>query len=573
MPLCWRLVRNGNRVGIAGAAFLLLTLLAPPALSRKEYHSEAYHVAVSVEPDGSVAVHEEIRVRFDGGPFTYFYRGIPLSRADGIEGIRATEPTRVRKRENRMEVTWTFPPCRDTTRTFVVDYRARGVLFNEGDHRRLRWPAFPPGERPYRIDAASATIVLPAGTPPPVCATEPTGLAFHPRSRRIEADGMPADSEPSEMELTLEPVRLRANRNVVLRVDFPPGALPGPDPAWRLEQLRWKERRPGVLAAAGVLLALGLGWILRTRSDLMARLAPGTAGARLRGPFPTRSEPPEEVSPALAGALVLGQPAMVHAFAVLFDLSRRGLLTLVPSASGGRWASPKPKVFRGASPGDLEPWERTVYDAAFQQANADGSADWRRVVSRLSRCQPAFSRQVQSGLVQRGAFDPAGLEGRGVLKRRLLMLLVPDVAAVIAGILLLKALGPAAFLPVGAIAVVLVVAAVMTATFPLRTRRGRELAQAWKGFARYLQDAPKSSTPMDAARFAGWLPHAVALGAAMPWVKAGQRAGIEPPSWFRSSSGDLDADMRALRAVLAIAGATAASSGAHGGGGASSGAG
>lgn len=287
------------------------------------------------------------------------------------------------------------------------------------------------------------------------------------------------------------------------------------------------------------------------------------------------SEPPEELSPALSGAVMFGQPAMPQAFAVLLDLARRGALRLEPENTGRRWSSPRLKISRGNPGVVLEPWEQVVFDTVFERANADGGVDWRRAVSALGRRNRAFTESVQEGLVRRGSFDRAGVEGRRVMKRRLLTLLIPDVAAVVAGLLLLDTLGPAAFIPVIAIAVVIFAAAIATTTFPLRTRRGAEAARAWKGFARYLKEAANGSTPVDASRFGAWLPHALALGVATPWVKAARRWGPEPPSWFRSGVGDLAGDMRMLTSVVAIAatsgGGAGGSRGAAGGG--SSGAG
>jgi hypothetical protein len=562
-----RRTRSGGAGRVArmlGAVTLLLAAVSPPATARKEYHAETYRVTLRVQPDGSISVREEIRVRFDGGPFTFFYRGIPFTRTDGIDRISASDSTRVRAHKNRVEVTWNFAPCRDTTRTFVVDYRAQGVLYDEGDHRRLRWVAFPAGERPYRIDAGSADVVFPAGAPPPsACTTKPANLAFHQKRLAAEASVGQTSSWMNDAVLELEPTRLRANRTVVLQVDIPRGALTGSQPAWWLERLRRKERLPGVLAVAGALVLLGLLWVLRTRSDRVAKLAPGSLGARLGGSGPPVPEPPEEISPALSGTLLFGRPAMPQAFAVLFDLARRGTLRLDPGGSRSRWASPQPKIRRGKSAADLEPWERIVLDAIFERPNTDGSVEWRRAVSGLVRRYREFARSVQEGMVQRGSFDPAGIEGRAAMKRGLLILLVPGAAAAVAGFLLLDTLGPAAFIPVGAIAVVVFASAIATKTIPLRTRRGAELARAWNGFAHHLKSASKSSTPVDAARFAAWLPHAVALGVATPWVKAARHWGIAPPSWFRSDSGDIAGDMRVLTSVIA---ATSTSGGVAGGG-------
>jgi hypothetical protein len=567
MRILTRFAGAGRVARILGAVALLAAVLSPPANARKAFHAEAYHVTLRVQPDGSVMVREEIRIRFAGGPFTFFYRGIPSARTDGIVVVGPSDSTRIRTRKRRVEVTWNFVLCRDTTRTFVVEYLARGVLYDEDGHRRLRWSAFP-SEHPYRIEAASVAILFPPGTPPPISfITKPVDRALR--------EARPWAEEPA---LDFGPALLAENRTVVLQVDLPPGALSGPEPAWRLARLRWRDHLPGVLAVTGAFLVLGLSWVLRARSELLATLAPGTAGGRVNGAEAFVNQPPEEISPALSGALLLGQPELPQAFAVLFDLTRRGVLRLDPGGTRGRWVSPRPKVRRGVAPGDLQPWERIVLDAVFERSNTDGSADWRHVVSTLSRRFRNYTGAVQEGLVRHGAFDPAGLEGRRAMQRGLLLLLVVEAAAAIAGILLTDQLGPAAFLPLGATTAVLVGVLVTRAAIPVRTQRGVELARAWKGFARYLKNASKGSTPVDAARFAAWLPHALSLGAGPPWAKAAQRGGVEPPVWFRSDSGDITGDMRALTSIIAIAAAAGGRAGSAGsgdgaGGGGSSGAG
>jgi hypothetical protein len=551
-----RSVGAGRVARILGAVALLAAVLSPPANAHKAFHAEAYHVTLRVQPDGSVAIREEIRIRFVGGPFTFFYRGIPSTRTDGIAVVGPSDSTRVRTRKSRVDVTWDFVPCRDTTRTFVVEYLARGVLYDEKGHRCLRWSAFP-SEHPYRIEAASAAILFPPGTPPPI------SFVTEPGDRTVRAARPWAD----EPVLGYGPAPLAENRTVALQVELPPGVLSGPEPAWRLARLRWRDHLPGVLAVTGALLVLGLFWVLRARSELLATLPPGTAGRRVNSTDASVNQPPEEISPALSGALLFGQPELPHAFAVLFDLTRREVLRLDPGGTRSRWVSPRPKVGRGVAPIDLQPWERIVLDAVFERLNSDGSADWRHVVSTLSRRFRDYTRAVQEGLVRHGAFDPAGLEGRRAMQRGLLLLLVADAAAAISGILLTDRLGPAAFLPLGAVTAVLAGMLVTRATVPVRTPHGVELARAWKGFARYLNSASKGSTPVDAARFAAWLPHALALGVGAPWVKAARRWGVEPPVWFRSDSGDIANDMRVLTSVVAIAAAAGGRAGSAGGGG------
>jgi hypothetical protein len=533
---------------------LILAAFSPtPAAARKAYRAESYTTALRVNPDGSIAVHEEIRVRFDGGPFTFFYRGIPYARTDGIDALRSPDSTVTRRRKERVDITWRFAPCRDTVRTFVLDYLARGAVYDKDGHPRIRWTAFPT-ERAYRIDAASATIVLPAGTPEPTAfRTEPGNAGIRSASSWLESPG-----------LVLPPMQLAPNRTVVLQVDLPAGALACGVPAWQQERMRWKERSPGVFAAAVAILVLGLFWVVRARAGLLAKLAPGTAGSGTASPTAIVSEPPEDCSPALAGALVAGQSLLPHAGAVLFDLVRRGVLRMDPGPSRGRWASPRPVLSSGDALAELMPWERCVRDSVLERRRPDGSAEWRAAVSALYRRHRDFTRAVQDGMVQRGLFDPAGLEGRRAMKRRILFLLVPDALVSVAGVLLLPTLGPFALLPLGALAIVMVAAALATTTFPLRTRRGKELAASWKMFARALKQADRGTLQLDSARFAAWLPHAVALGVAPAWVKNAKRRGLEPPEWFRSGSGDVAHDMRTLAAVIVIV----SSSGGHGGAGA-----
>jgi hypothetical protein len=546
---------------------LLSAVLPRPTFARKDYRAESYNVLLRLSGDGSVSVREEIRVRFDGGPFTFFYRGIPFARTDGIDGITPSDSARVRMRNDRADVTWQFAPCRDTTRVFTLEYRARGVLYEEGGKRRFRWRAFPQ-ERAYPIDAASALVLVPGqGWPKVEVRAEPGNVSFVANpglSGPTAEQGFTA----AKTGVRLAPTALRPNRSVVLQVDMASNLISGPDPGWHQQRLRWKERLPGPLAAAAALLVLGILWILRARADVLARLAPGTAAAHVGKVRMPVSAPPEEVSPALAGALVFGQPALLHAVAVLLDLARRGALRIDPGAPHSRWTSPRPRIRRGAAPADLEAWERIVLDSVFAQPSPDGSVEWRKAISTMNRRFKEYRSAVHAGLVRRGAFDAAGLEGRRTLRRRLLLLIVPDLAAAAAGILLLGALGPAAFLPLGAMCVVMTTAAVVSETFPLRTRQGADLAHAWKGFARYLKDAARGETPIDAARFAAWLPLALSLGVATQWTKAAQRRGIEPPDWFRSDAGDMAADMRVLASVVA---ATISSSGGSASGGAAGG--
>ena len=99
--------------------------------------------------------HRDGRLRFESGTFREVFREIPARRTDGIEVMRAemqgvplpfgTEAgtVEVRQRNGRVRVVWRFRPVEEVTRTFVLNYRVKGVLRQEGGADLLVWRGTP----------------------------------------------------------------------------------------------------------------------------------------------------------------------------------------------------------------------------------------------------------------------------------------------------------------------------------------------------------------------------------------------------------------------------------------------
>ena len=99
---------------------LLFFLFAVPAAA-KDYSAERFDSHVEVLQGGTLQVTETVRLRFEDGTFTEFFREIPARRTDGIDIISTTmdgnavtpgEGTgHVEIRgESRVRVTWRFAP-------------------------------------------------------------------------------------------------------------------------------------------------------------------------------------------------------------------------------------------------------------------------------------------------------------------------------------------------------------------------------------------------------------------------------------------------------------------------------
>lgn len=548
---------------------VLAVLPATPALARKAYRAESYRTEVRIQPDGSLRIREEIRVRFAGGPFTFFYRGLPTRRTEGIAEIVSPDSIEIRPRRSRIEVTWRFPATRDTVRTFELEYLARSAMLLGTRSDRLEWRLFPE-ERAYAIDHAVGAVVLPPGWPEPQgLATRPRGRDFHVARPHAQASGLIGPADPRSVVLSLGPFALEQNRSVVVLADVQAGFIEAPPSAWQERERLWRDRLPGVLIVSSFLLTLGVFWALWSRAYFVSQLQRGPGWSSPAGKVFALTAPPDDASPAHVGALTYGLVNAVPILAGLFDLARRGVIRFEVGPKRFAWSTPPMRIHPGPRPTGLVAWERVLLDAVFRKADGEGVATWDRAGSEIQKLGSRFLRATREELIQRGDLDARAIASRRRLYVRGLAIFGLAGVLVVLAFLLMPRLGPYAFIPAGAAVVAGSVAMVAGGTILPHTAQGAQKARAWRGFAKFLRESSKGNAALDTARFHAWLPHAVALGVAPAWIKAGKRWGLSVPDWFRTPSGN-PGDISALLAVTA---ASSSHGGAGGGGGGAGGGG
>jgi hypothetical protein len=526
-------------------ALILAGALAGGAAA-KSYTAELYTSDLRVQEDGSLIVTETIRFRFESGEFTHVWRTLPLRRLDAIEQIESPDPIIVAKKREMVSVRWNFTAIRDTVRVFTLSYRVRGVLQNVDGRPLLRWTAFP-AERTYRIARARATLSWPPGWPTP---------------ERLDAGGSRQRPMLTEGGALFELGSLHRERTAVIRADFAAGSPPVATPVWQMRRERWSRQNPMFFAIGGVLLVLGVALVVRMRKSAVAP----DPFSRTVTPQPA---PPSELPAILAGPVRDGRVWLRHAVAGLIDLGAQGILSFEMEPRKSRWTGKIYRMRRLTVPTSLGTAERAALESAFKKCDPDGTVELRKAWISLMRDMKPFERLARAELEQRGEFDPAVAEGGRRISRFGLLLFVLAAGAGLLVALSFDRVGPGAIVPVAVLAVIATAAVAIGATIPLQSATGRAHAQEWKGFSRYLKDAAKGSTPVDAGRYARWLPYAMAFGAADSWLRAGKKWQIAPPPWLKGLEGDSDG----MAAWVPVFGASAGGHGGVGAGGAAGAAG
>ncbi|MCO1655770.1 DUF2207 family protein [Pseudonocardia humida] len=284
------------------------------------------------------------------------------------------------------------------------------------------------------------------------------------------------------------------------------------------------------------------------------------------------TERPDDLPPALGGALVAGGPPMQVVPAVLLDLAGRGAVTIEAEDEGSWASSPKVRVRlvdRAAVRDDVE---RVVWDRLAEKAE-DGVVRSSHLAS-VSTWSGQVRDAVRAQMRERKWLDPRAALARGLLAVIAAICLVTGIfAMLLAGV----GSGP---LPawIGAVALlaVAVTAFVLLVTYPALTPAGLEAAVPWTAYRDGLKAAAKDEDAhldLDAA-----LPDAVALGlgdALGERLKNATEAGV-PLRAFASGRADDAAHLAAFPWWVAFSSSTAGTSstgtvsgtGAGGGGGA-----
>jgi hypothetical protein len=551
------------------AILLLLCALPLSVGAAKSYTAERFDVDWNLTENGTLEVTETVVFRFAGGPFTYVYRELPQDYSDGIEGIATSldgQLLPIGSQAGQVEiagndpikVTWHLSPTADTTHTFQLKYRVLGMIRQEAGADLFWWNALPT-EYEYPIASSTVRLTYPAHL-------RPNGPPEVRRGNAMMAQG--------DGEVTWTAQNLKPNTPLTVALPFPAGSLIAAPPRWQARAASARAAMPGFLAAAGAALAVGLVWlwvlwVRARRHGTAAGVVPACA-----------STLPSDLAPALAGALAAadGRPNATQALGTLFDLARRGIVTITESPDK-RWYRGRDFDVRlqDPTPPGLRPHEEGLRALMFTARQ--GPVEMVKVSElgrRLASQSKQFTEPLTAELSAASLIDPQ----RKATARRFLVigviLLLTMLPLAALGALLVTKYGGWPFL-LAAVAFLLSMAAfIMAAAYsPLSDEGAREAAR-WRSFQAYLKDVIKGrDAAWDLNLFERYLPYAAALGLAEGWAKAFQkRGGAEIPAWFRAVTDSGDGNMAAFIAMThATSSAGASASGGAGSGGAGGGGG
>lgn len=571
---------------------LLIALLATgpfvaPVLA-KSYSFTRVEIDAQVDPDGSMWITEKRTFNFNGSfswaTYTLERRGwsavTDVSVADDL-GIYAEASTgtprtyQVTLSPKEMEVKWHFR-AQDEQKTFVIRYRAAGVVTRYRDTAELFWRFIGTG---WEVPAEEVRIRVRI---PGAAEADLRAWGHGPLTGMVTlTDGA----------VILEVPGLERETAVETRVLFPAALVPG-------APLKDENGLPRILAEeARLARAANLERLTPLLNLLMFPIAIGLALAtwgvlylrhgrehRIHLPHPYLREPPAAYSPAILGALLRwGTPSGQDFGATILDLARRGYLTIRQEGLGG---TTHRFIRKSGPPAELSESDRRALTMLFRWGNGSSATDaefrtaaWRRADA--GRMFKEWQRAVEQEAKTYGFFDEESLRIRdrvswlhtGMTVGGLLLSLVAIIAFrfwLVTGFI--------AF-PMGGMLLSL-----LEGPLVRRTREGATDLAQWRAFRRFLRDFStlRDAPPPAITVWEHYLPYAVSLGVAERVIRQfpaayGEGAAVPAISWYSSTSGlrgtgvgaplmNLSSMSQGLARSLAIATMPRSSSSGRGGG-------
>ncbi len=563
-------------------SLFILLALAPPgsAAAAKSYSADRFDVDIAVQQGGALKVSETVVFRFAGGPFTFVFRELPIARTDGITDIQATldggllpegsAPGQVEiTGANPIRVEWHFAPTSDSVHTFGLTYLAHGVVSQEANADALNWQALP-SDYAYPIGKSTVTVRWADTTGKLVGAPQVTQGRASVETRDAEAIYTATD--------------LRANTRLTIGLRYERGSLIAALPQWQASQIQAQAQAREaaarqaqwvpffILISALVFFGITLGLLLFWSRYRRESFAPG--GALL----PNR--PPDDLPPAIAGALNGSSPAWPNALATLFDLAQRGVIQIDEIPGRGWFKSRDFALQLLAEPKGLRPHEQALLALLFESKKGKRTTIKMSEVARNVQGRwKIFGDTLKQEMLDLRLLDPVRQKARRGLNIASGVLISFGAVASIGGLFLVNDLGGwFELIPLSVVGAAVVGFVLASEVSPLSEEGARRAAQ-WQDFYRYLRLLARGKENIFRTDlFELYLPYAATYGLAEQWAKYFQKqSGVQIPSWFHAlaSSGSRDgSEMGAFVAMMSASNsAGGAGSGAAGAAGAAAGGG
>ncbi len=542
----------------------------------KAYSAERFDVDVTVEDGGSLLVTETVVFDFVGGPFTFVFRELPTDHTDGVQILSASVDgapyspgTNAGQVEisggNPLRVTWHMEATSNAARTFVLTYRAQGVVRQEAGADALLWQALP-DEYEYTIGSSATAVHYP---PTASLVAEPKVYA-----------GQAQISQQSGTVL-FQTGPLSANSPLVVGLSFTPGSLISAPPAWQTaEQARAEVRAaqqaqmPYWLALAALVFVGGVGgFVAYWRQN---RFAPRLVSKQ------TIYNPPGDLKPGVAGAITAeaASPTWASALGTLFDLADRGFLRIDELAEKKWYREHDFVVQPVGQPVGLRPHEESLLDLLFETKK--GRVEQVRISDLSGRVTSSpwekYKKALQGEMEAAGYFSEERRQARRVMLVLGGLLLAVGLGGLLLAVFLVDELGFGPFVVAGGLMALGSVGLVMGVAFSPLSDDGAETAVAWKAYAQHLRNVSKGKEAVSSPdMFERHLPYAAAFGLLPQWAKHFEKAGWNKlPAYFHTLSTTAVSEQMtvfvAMSAATSSSGGSATGAGAAGAGAAGGGA-
>lgn len=548
----------------------ILILLSPgAALAAKSYGADRFDVRIAIQSGGSLQVTETVVFRFAGGPFTYVFRDLPTGYTDGITDLQATfdgSPLPPGTNAGQVEITgtdpirvrWHFAPTFDSVHAFTLTYRAHGVVRKESDADTLYWNALPGS---YEYPIASSTIVVTWGD----TSAKLTGL---PTVRQGSAS---VDSSASQATFTARD--LKPNAPLQIAVRYAPGSVVTAPPEWQAraaeEQAREVQKEaqqaqwaPFFIAIAALVFVAG-AFGLFSYWNRYRRESPVTSHSEFQP-----SRPPDDLPPAIAGAINGNGPAWPNALATLFDLAQRGMIQ-IDEIPGKGWFHRRDFTLTLVSePNDLRPHEQGLLATLFESKKGkQTTVKLSQVSQNMNRQWKKFADPLKLEMQVLQLFDPERQGARRVLNVLSTILILLGGAVFVASLLSIPVLGGwFVIIPLSVVGVA-IVGIILAFGLSPQSEQGALRAARWQNFYRYLRYLVSGKVKvLRTDLFERYLPYAASYGMAEEWARYfTKHTAVHIPSWFHAVAGANSVDDDEMGAFVAMMTATSAAGGADGG--------
>ncbi len=546
------MVRSGL-LGILTLLILTTTFLMTSAVEAKSARYTHFDADLVLLEDGSFRITETQVVTFEGGTFSKGHRDISTVRTDGITDVTVAESIdgklvaysqttsedlasginqfALSSNQTMLSIRWSFESTSDQSRTFVISYLVSGALRvypdEEPPNQQIWWtPVSSALTSETPVDASRVTITLPKAVPLSAVAAS------------SDSEDVPEVLSTDGQVFTWEENEFSSGEELTVRLQFPVLLPDVVAPAWqaaddadRARQAESETRNSlihlmmigaGLLLLGGGVVGLFGVWYTRGRdphTGLVADFIP---------------QPPDDLSPGLAGTLVDEHANESDIVATLLDLARRGEISMTDLGLSG----PEKRAFGHDYKLELlntsrepAPHEKRMLTAIFgANYQAGASTTLNKAKGAVIASYPAFKDDLYAELVRIGYFNRSPEETRKRWGRRGFWITGIAIAAAVIGYF---ALDSFALIPAAALLLLSVVVRPLGKAMPQKSLAGAESAAKWKAFKRYLQEIDRYEK-LDESRqiFDKYLAYAVAFGVETSWVNKFAQVNTPVPTWF-----------------------------------------